>query len=83
MLGAPALGVVRIGRIAHYDSPRGTGVLEDTDGIERFFHCTAIADGTREIADGTTVFYELRPGLLGELEATRITSARMLEAAAD
>jgi cold shock CspA family protein len=80
MNGAPALGIVRIGRIAHYDSPRGTGVLTDASGVEWSFHCTAIADGTREIADGATVFYELRTGLVGELEATRIASAEMLEA---
>ncbi len=36
------------------------------------FHCTAIADGTRTIAEGVDVRFRLVIGPLGALEATAI-----------
>jgi cold shock CspA family protein len=37
-----------------------------------FFHCTQIADGTRTIAVGTPVTFEVRPGQRGTWEATHV-----------
>jgi cold shock CspA family protein len=45
---------------------------DDEAGVERFFHCTAIADGTRTIAVGSPVTYEVVPGRLGLWEAAHL-----------
>ena len=59
---------VRTGRVDAFDEQHGTGVVVAESG-ERFpFHSTAIADGTRVIAVGTDVCFEVRPGL-GRWEA--------------
>lgn len=63
------------GVIASYDSPRGYGVVRADDGMEYPFHCTAIADGTREIDPGARVTFEVEPGHLGRWQAARIASA--------
>jgi cold shock CspA family protein len=58
----------RTGRVDAFDEQRGTGVVIAESG-ERFpFHSTAIADGTRVIAAGTAVRFEVQPGL-GRWEA--------------
>jgi cold shock CspA family protein len=62
-----------IGTVASYDSPRGWGEIEATDGRRYPFHCTAIADGSREIGVGLAVGFELRPGHLGRFEAIAVT----------
>jgi len=38
------------------------------------FHCTAIADGSRMIANGAAVAFVLVPGLAGELEGRHLTA---------
>ena len=54
-----------------YDSGAGHGTLRD--GSRRWwFHCTAIADGSREIADGAEVRFSVRPGRRGLWEAACI-----------
>lgn len=59
------------GTVATFDDPRGIGTVTDEgDGREYFFHCTAIADGTRTIAVGAPVEFEVVPGRLGQWEAT-------------
>ena len=59
------------GVVTEFDEPAGFGtVTADGGGVEHFFHCTAIADGTRTIPVGTDVTFELRPGGLGRWEAT-------------
>ena len=60
------------GTVVEFDEPRGLGTIE-ADGARYPFHCTAILDGTRTIAVGTTVSFELRPGGMGRWEATAIT----------
>jgi cold shock CspA family protein len=40
------------------------------DGQELFFHCTAVADGSRRIAVGAGVGYRVVPGHLGRWEAS-------------
>jgi cold shock CspA family protein len=59
------------GTVVDFDEPRGWGVIEA--GAERYpFHCTAIADGTRTIAVGATVTFEVRPGGMGRWEAFQV-----------
>jgi cold shock CspA family protein len=61
------------GTVTDFDDFAGWGTVTDGAGIERFFHCTTIADGTRTIAVGTEVTFEVRPGAAGSWEATRLT----------
>ena len=69
----PALGAGLNGSVVAFDDEKGYGtVRDDGDGVERFFHCTQIADGSRTIAVGTAVSYEVVPGRLGRWEAARI-----------
>jgi cold shock CspA family protein len=60
------------GIVREFDDPAGMGWIAGHDGTDRFFHCTQIADGTRTIAVGAPVAYELLP-YLGRYEATAIT----------
>ncbi len=58
------------GTVASFDDPRGIGtVTDESDGQEYFFHCTAVADGTRTIDVGATVEFEVVPGRRGQWEA--------------
>ena len=63
------------GRVVEFDPVRGTGVIEGDDGARLAFHCTQIADGTRDIAIGTDVRYDVVPGSLGEWEAGTVEPA--------
>lgn len=60
------------GTVAEFDEPRGWGTVLADDGHEYFFHCTAMADGSRTIAPGTPVRFTVVPGHLGRHEARRI-----------
>ena len=62
------------GTVADFDEDRGLGTIE-SEGRTFPFHCTQIADGTRTIAVGTTVTFEVRPGHLGQWEAVGINPA--------
>ena len=70
----------RAGPVATFDDPEGYGTVtaDDRRGTW-FFHCTAIADGTRPIEVGAEVAFEVVPGRLGRFEATdlrpRLTAA--------
>ena len=56
--------------MASFDEAKGYGhVRSDEDGQEYFFHCTAIADGTRTIDEGARVAFEVVAGRLGKWEA--------------
>jgi len=63
------------GRVAEFDDHRGRGEVEAHGGLRFPFHCTAIADGSRSIAEDTPVRFRLMIGPLGALEATAISSA--------
>ena len=63
------------GTITQFDDRRGLGTLRAADGTDYPFHSTRIADGTRTIAAGTTVEFEVVPGQLGRWEAAAITPA--------
>ncbi len=58
-----------------FDEHRGDGYVRADDAREFWFHCTAIADGTRTIAPGTKVRFSVRPGLPGQWEAADIRPA--------
>lgn len=61
-----------IGEIATFDEHAGFGTVRATDGRELFFHCTQIADGTRRIAVGTAVRFDVVAGHQGRWEAARV-----------
>jgi cold shock CspA family protein len=61
------------GVVATFDEARGLGTITvDEGGGELPFHCTAIADGTRTIAVGERVRFDVVAGPAGRWEATRI-----------
>jgi hypothetical protein len=60
--------------VESFDAPRGLGVVVDTSGERWPFHCTALTDGSREIAPETEVVFVVAPGALGRMEARRITA---------
>jgi cold shock CspA family protein len=61
-----------IGHVVSFDDPRGVGEVATADGRRYFFHCTAIADGTRTIPPGVAVEFDVVAGPLGAPEAIRI-----------
>jgi cold shock protein len=63
------------GTVATFDDHRGYGTVREAGGAEWFFHCTAIADGSRTIAEHTPVTFTVVPGRLGRWEATDLRSA--------
>ena len=69
-------GEVKFGTVAGYDDAAGYGELVDAAGERWWFHCTAIADGTRTIEVGTRVTYDVVPGRRGQWEAQRVTEHR-------
>lgn len=66
------------GEVTEFDDAAGIGRVRDDEGERavRFFHCTEIADGSRTIAVGTKVTYDVRPGHRGQWEARRLTPVR-------
>jgi cold shock CspA family protein len=64
----------RGGTVLSFDAVAGYGTVGDAQG-SWFFHCTAIADGSRSTQVGTAVSFGLTPGHLGRWEATDIIPA--------
>jgi cold shock CspA family protein len=62
------------GAVVAFDEARGLGTIE-ADGVAFPFHCTALLDGTRLVAVGTVVTFEVRPAGMGRWEATHIATA--------
>ena len=62
------------GHVATFDEHVGVGTIVGDDGVERFFHCTQIADGSRTIVVDDVVTFDLEPGHLGRYEAVRVSS---------
>ena len=60
------------GTVVAFDAHRGLGELEDENGRRYPFHCTRIADGSRDIPVGVKVEFILAPGPLGRWEAVAI-----------
>jgi CspA family cold shock protein len=63
------------GQVAVFDEPAGYGTVRADDGREYFFHCTAIADGTRTIDVGARVAFEVVAGRRGRWEAAGLVPA--------
>jgi cold shock CspA family protein len=63
------------GVVTEFDEPAGIGTVTADEGGEHFFHCTAIADGTRTIEVGAQVRFEVVPGRLGRWEASDLRPA--------
>lgn len=63
-----SLGTV-VGSVSGFDDHRGLGTIAGDDGVEYHFHCTGIADGTRTIAVGSPVRFDVIAGRLGRWEA--------------
>ena len=61
------------GTVTAFDGAAGLGTIRGDDGTDHDFHCVEIADGTREIAVGTAVTFDLLPKF-GRYEAGNITS---------
>jgi cold shock CspA family protein len=60
------------GTVITFDSKRGLGEIRGADGRAYPFHCTKIADGSREIPVGVPVEFTVAPGPLGRWEAVAI-----------
>jgi len=67
--------------VADFDDPAGYGTIEETtpDGRspgsgapEWFFHCSAIADGSRSIQPDTRITCHLVAGHMGRIEAADV-----------
>ena len=70
--GPPADGT-QSGTVVAFDEAGGYGtVAADGSGDRWFFHCTAIADGSRAIAVGAPVLFEVAPGRMGRYEAAAV-----------
>jgi cold shock CspA family protein len=60
------------GTVQAFDEHGGWGVVNGADGGGPwYFHCTAIADGSRSIPVGAAVTYDVAPGPTG-LEASAL-----------
>jgi cold shock CspA family protein len=62
----------RRGRVRSFDERRGMGEITSEDGNVLAFHSTAIANGSRRIAEGAQVEFDVVAGLPGRWEAARI-----------
>lgn len=60
------------GRVVSFDTEVGLGHLAGDDGGRWLFHCTAIADGSRDIAVGTPVDFIVAAGGPGRWEAFEV-----------
>jgi len=63
------------GRVTSFDAATGLGEIAGADGVFYPFHSTVIADGTRTIAVGAEVEFEVVPGHLGRWEAAAVVAA--------
>lgn len=63
------------GRVASFDDAAGHGTVRADTGDEYFFHCTAVADGSRTIEQGIAVTFSVVAGRRGQWEAAGITPA--------
>ncbi len=60
------------GQVVAFDERVGFGAVRAADGTELFFHCTAIADGSRTIEVGAEVIFQVVPGHHGRWEAAAV-----------
>lgn len=67
-----ASSVPVVGEVVAFDEGRGLGTVRAADGRTWSFHCTRIADGSRTIALGAAVVFEVVAGAPGVWEATSL-----------
>ncbi len=60
------------GEVADFDVTVGLGTVLGDDGQSYRFHCTQIADGSRDVEVGASVEFDVVPGHLGRWEAVAI-----------
>lgn len=65
----------RRGTVVDFDEHKGYGTVRQDDGTELFFHCTAIADRSRNVDDGASVTFDVVPGRTGRWEAADLQPA--------
>jgi cold shock CspA family protein len=70
-----APGVSTTGTVVAFDDDKGWGTVRGDDGVEHFFHCTAIAGGTRTIEVAVPVAFTIVAGRLGRWEAAEVRPA--------
>jgi cold shock CspA family protein len=63
------------GTVVRFDTAQGLGEIKAADGATYPFHSTVIADGSRTIAVGTAVEFDVIPGHLGRWEAAAVSPA--------
>jgi cold shock CspA family protein len=63
------------GSVVAFDEQGGHGLVRSDDGREWFFHCTQIADGSRTIAVGAAVAFEVVAGPTRGWEAVAVRPA--------
>jgi len=61
------------GTVVSFDEHAGYGRVRGDGGVELFFHCTAIADGSRTIDVGTPVAFDVVAGHHGRWEAAALS----------
>ncbi len=64
------------GTVTDWQDAEGYGEITATDGASYFFHCTALADGTRQTELGATYSFTPVPGRLGRFEASNMVAER-------
>lgn len=62
----------RLGRVQAFDADRGRGSIVSVDGAVFAFHSTAILDGSRQIASGSTVAFLVAASPGGRYEAAAL-----------
>lgn len=62
-----------VGVVESFDDRRGDGVVRSDAGESFYFHCVAIADGSRHIEPGVRVRAERRVGHVGRDEVVAVT----------
>lgn len=60
--------VPRHGVVTAFDYDRGLGTVAQDGGPSFAFHCTAIADGSRQVEVGTKVLFTVAAGHMGRFE---------------
>lgn len=60
------------GAVAGFDAERGDGWIQGDDGVNYYFHCVSIADGSRIIDNGKRVSGKRSVGRLGRDELVEV-----------
>lgn len=63
------------GTVSDFDEHVGLGTVTADGGTSYQFHCTQIADGTRTIAVGARVTFDVAPGGPGRWEGRNLQAS--------